>query len=62
MCSADVLKTVECDSPRNRTDLMTSKYSDTVSSQDIPKADGAVRRSCGHIVRVGMEAAAGDVS
>lgn len=46
----------------SRTDLMTSEYTDTVSGQDVPEADGAVRRSCGHIIGVGVETGTSDIS
>lgn len=44
------------------TDLMTSEYTDTVSTQDVPEADGAVRRSCGQIIGVGVETGTRDIS
>lgn len=41
---------------------MTSEYADTVSVQDVPEADGAIRRPCGHVIGVGVETGASDVS
>lgn len=43
-------------------DLMTSENADTVSTEDIPEADGAVRWPCGQIVSVGMKTSASDIS
>lgn len=41
---------------------MTGEDPDTVPRQDIPEPDGAVRRACNHVVGVGVETGAGDIS
>lgn len=42
-------------------DLMPSEDADTVSGQDVPEADGAVRRPRGHVIWVWVETSTGDV-
>lgn len=46
----------------DQSDLVTGEDADAVSVQDIPEPDGAIRRPCGHIIRVGVEAGASDIS
>lgn len=46
----------------HHSDLVTGENADAVSAQDVPKSDGAIRRPRGHIVGVGVEAGAGDIS
>lgn len=41
---------------------MTSEDADAVSIEDVPEADGAVRRPRGHVIGVGVETSASDVS
>lgn len=44
-----------------KSNLMAGENTDAVSSEDVPQTDGAVRRTCGHIIGVGVEASASDV-
>lgn len=46
----------------NSSDLVTGEDADAVSVQDIPEPDGAIRRPCGDIIGVGVEAGASDIS
>lgn len=41
---------------------MTGEDANTVPSQDVPQSNGTVGRASGHVVGVGVEAGAGDVS
>lgn len=43
-------------------DLVAGENADAVSSQDIPEPNGAIRRPCGDVVGVGVEAGASDIS
>lgn len=43
-------------------DLVTGEDAHAVSIQDIPESDGAVGRTRGHVVGVGVEAGASDIS
>lgn len=43
-------------------DLVAGENADAVSSQDIPQPNGAIRRPCGDVVGVGVEAGASDIS
>lgn len=41
---------------------MTGENANTVPSQDVPQTNGTIGRASGHVVGVGVEARAGDVS
>lgn len=41
---------------------MSGEDANAVPGQDVPKPNGAIRRARGHVVGVGVEAGAGDVS
>lgn len=41
---------------------MTGEDANTIPSQDVPQPNGAIGRAGGHVVGVGVEAGAGDVS